>query len=307
MTDGTGTPLRSAYGLRIASALELPELPLAEAGDVPADVRIRFGVVAADGLPGEGRQLGPFLWAGPRTFWLEVPQVARYLIRNGNDICIDPAPGSDPDSLRVFLLGSGFGALLFQRGLLVLHGNAVRIGGQCMVCVGPSGAGKSTLAAAFLQRGYPVMADDVVPVDADCRALSGVPRIKLWQDAASQFGLDTGTLRRIRPGLEKFSLPVAIDADATALPVRWIYILSSSNHERDFVIRPIQGMQRFQPLRSNTYRMSYLQGMGLGGDHLGLVGRLAGRIHLAQVVRPVEGFTADALAGRILADIAAHP
>lgn len=300
-------PLRSAYGLRIASALDLPELPLAEAGDPPADVHVRFGAVEADGIPGEGQQLGPFLWAGPRTFWLEIPKVARYRIRDGSDICIDPAPGSDADSLRVFLLGSGFGALLFQRGLLVLHGNAVRIGDQCMVCVGPSGAGKSTLAAAFLQRGYPVLADDVVPVNADCRALPGVPRIKLWQDAASQFGIDTGGLRRIRPELEKFNLPLGADAGSAALPVRWVYILSSSNRERDFVIRPIQGMARFQPLRNNTYRVRYLQGMGLGGDHLGLIGRLAARIHLAQVVRPGEGFTADALAGRILADIAAHP
>ena len=157
-------------------------------------------------FPG-GRQLGPYLWTTNDQLWLHVPEVARYLVSRGESVVVDPDGDPDEDSLRVFLLGSALGALLFQRGYLVLHGNAVRVRDQCLICVGPSGAGKSTLAAEFMRRGHEVLADDVVPVAADCRILPGFPRIKLWQDAADRLAIETAGLRRIRPQLEKYQLP----------------------------------------------------------------------------------------------------
>ncbi len=297
--------LYSAYHLTILSELPLPELNAWEASNPPAepDIHIRLGRIPPNGLA-EGQQLGPFLWVSPLSLWLQVPHVARFLVTGGEEILIDPEPGIDEDSLRVFLLGSAFGALLFQRGHLVLHGNAIRIGDQCMVCVGHSGAGKSTLAAGFLRRGHEVLADDVVPVDADCRALPGFPRIKLWRDVSEKLAIDTTGLRRIRPNTEKFNLPVA--GSANPLPIRWIYILDS-DHIEAMKITPIQGMQRFQPLHNNTYRVRFLKGMVLKKEHLQLCGRLAGRIRLGRITRPRIGFTLDPMIDTILADIAENP
>ena len=50
---------------------------------------------------------------------------------------IDPendftAPGASSRNVRVFLLGSAFGALLHQRGLLPLHANAVEVDGRAV-------------------------------------------------------------------------------------------------------------------------------------------------------------------------------
>jgi hypothetical protein len=297
----------TCYSLNIASELPLPELldlP-AEFATSPADVEISLGAVAAGGLD-HGKQLGPYLWTTDQALWLEVPEVARFLISDGNRITIDPAPGIDEDSLRVFLLGSALGALLFQRGYLVLHGNAIRIGDQCMICVGHSGAGKSTLAAGFLQRGYQILADDVVPIDAQCRALPGFPRIKLWQDTAERLGIDTADLRRIRPDMHKFNYPLAQRFSEAPLPVRWVYILRS-HHEPEIRFEPIRGLERFNPLRANTYRVRFMVGMALRADHLQLCGQLAGRIHLNRVTRPDHGFQLDSLIDQILADIAANP
>lgn len=297
----------TAYNLSIASDIDLPELlpDRAESSALPADVRIRFADVQHQALV-DAQQLGPFLWANRENLLLEVPHVARFLVQNGNAIAIDPAPGIDEDSIRVFLLGSAMGALLFQRGQLVLHGNAIRIGDQCMVCVGHSGAGKSTLAAGFMQRGYEVLADDVVPVDQACRALPGFPRIKLWRDVADQLQIDTRGLRRIRPNLEKFNYPLGRQFAGQPLPIRWVYALGSDNIDQ-IRFDPIQGMQRFLPLHNNTYRMRFLQGMALKPEHLQLCGRLAGKIRLARVTRPKAGFGLDALIDQLLADMAAHP
>lgn len=297
----------TAYQLSIESDLPLPELT-ADASvnsTLPAQVHIKLGPVSPAGLP-DGEQLGPFLWGKRDTLWLSVPQVARFQIEHGHTIWVDPAPGVDEDSIRVFLLGSALGALLFQRGHLVLHGNAIRVGNQCMVCVGPSGAGKSTLAAGFLQRGHEVLADDVVPIDAECRALPGFPRIKLWQDAASNLAIDTGALKRIRPNMEKFNLPMQAQFAQEALPIRWIYILGNHNSD-DFKVEPIRGMQRFAPLRNNTYRLRYMQGMALSSTHMERCGQLAGRIHLARITRPKQGFQLETLIDHLLHDMAGHP
>ena len=294
----------NAYNLSIESELTLPEL-LPCLSTNSADVDIRIGSVRDDGIR-DGEQLGPFLWATTSALWLKVPHIARFLITDGNAITIDPEQGIDEDSIRVFLLGSALGALLFQRGYLVLHGNAIRIGDQCMVCVGHSGAGKSTLAAGFMQRGYEILADDVVPVDKDCQALPGFPRIKLWQDVADKLSIDTTGLRRIRPNTEKYNYPLGELFSQTALPIRWIYILSS-DHVEAIEFHHIQGMQRFLPLRNNTYRLSFLNGLGLKADHLKLCGQLAGQIRLTRLVRPKTGFKLDELIDHLIADMAANP
>ncbi|WP_295393067.1 hypothetical protein [uncultured Thiodictyon sp.] len=297
----------TCYGLTFVSDLALPELLAAAASAARSepDVQIRLGQVPTEGLT-DGRQRGPFLWVSPRALWLRVPRIARFLVSDGNLITIAPEPGVDEDSIRVFLLGSALGALLFQRGLLVLHGNAIRIGEQCMVCVGASGAGKSTLAAGFLRRGYEILGDDVIAVDADCRALPGFPRIKLWQDTAQRLHIDTAQLRRIRPALAKFNYPLASPVIGVPLPIRWVYILGS-HPLPDTRCEPIHGLERFTPLRNNTYRVRFLEGMALKREHLQLCGKLAGRIHLTRITRPERGFELDALVDRILADLAAHP
>lgn len=293
-----------AYNLNIESALPLPELYSGDETAVP-DVRINFGKLPEGGIE-DGTQLGPFLWVNTNALWLKVPHVATFMVTDGQNIVIDRAPGIDEDSVRVFLLGSALGALLFQRGHLVLHGNAIRIGDQCMICVGHSGAGKSTLAAGFMQRGYSILADDVVPVDADCNAIPGFPRIKLWQDVADKLEIDTNGLRRIRPNMEKFNLPVAHTGSGESLPIRWIYILGSDEREA-LRMEPIHGMQRFQPLFNNTYRVRFLDGMTLRPEHLKRCGQLAGLIRLVRVTRSRAGFCLDEMIDTLLADIAENP
>lgn len=304
----TGFYCYTCYGLALRSQIELPELQPLSTSSAHAnrpDIDIRLGEVAPGGLA-DGQQIGPWTWVHGPSLWLEIPRVARFLVSQGRDILIDPVPGIDEDSIRVFLLGSSLGALLFQRGYLVLHGNAIRIGDQCLVCVGPSGAGKSTLAAGFRQRGFLPLADDVVTVDAECRAVPGFPRLKLWQDAADRLAIDTLALRRIRPNTAKFHLPVP-DAGATELlPVRWVYILD--NDLVDTIrIDAIEGVDRFQPLYHNTYRVRFLNGMALKPAHLKLCGQLAGRIHLARLTRPRTGFTVEPMIDAILDDLARHP
>lgn len=292
----------TVYQLTLASELPLPELDEIEAMAAP-DVEI---VLAPVTLPPPAQALGPHLWADPQRLWLRIPEVAHFCVDDGRRITVAPAPGVDADSVRLFLLGSALGALLMQRHYLVLHGNAVAVDGQCLVCVGPSGAGKSTLAAALWQRGYPVLADDVVAINADGAALPGFPRIKLWQDSADHLQLPTTTLAAVRPGLAKFSQPLPPCDVAQPLPLRWVYLLEQ-HYRPDIVLTPVTGMARFPELSRNSYRPRFLEGLALKAVHLQQCARLSSHIRLVKVSRPRDGFLLDELVEHILADARAHP
>ncbi len=295
----------ACYGLHIASELIMPEMsPCNSAAAVP-DVHIRLAGLSATG-PANARQLHARLWVGDNVLRLHIPGIARYEVRDGREILLDAHPDADPLSLRLFLQGSALGALLMQRNYLVLHGNAIRVGDVCMICVGDSGAGKSTLAAAFLQRGHDILADDVVPIDENGFAIPGFPRIKLWQDAAEHLDIATTHLAPIQPGMDKFNLPLFRDEQAlTPLPVRWIYVLDW--HEAgDLRLEPIQGLARFTLLHKNTYRVGFLADPPARARHMTKCVRLAERVHMRRVMRPADkSLTPAQTAALLLADMAA--
>jgi HPr Serine kinase C-terminal domain len=291
------------YGLIAKSYWPLPECPEVPPGSEP-DICFNLGAVPSEGIAGG---VGDAWEQATETeFWMDVPDIARYWVREGREIIIEPYPEADTASIRVYLLGSAIGALLFQRGLLLIHGNAIEVNGACLVCVGDSGAGKSTLAAAFLQSGYRLLADDVVPVTEAGLATPGFPRIKLWGDAARQFGIATDGLRRIMPDMDKYNVPLGERYCTLSLPVKWVYVLEPSEQD-DFACLPYEGMARFEPLHENTYRVHFLEYMAKKPRHLQQVAALAGQIRMARIRRPQAGFRLNELVQFILADVERHP
>ena len=290
-----------AFALHIHSELAFPELlPSPYAPSV--DVSILFGHVSASGLDTPNKPRGLFYQVTQSELWLHVPNVARFLIRHGNQIIIDPMIGVDEDSIRVFILGSCMGALLMQRDLFLLHGNAIKVGDHCISFVGHSGAGKSTLSGAFFKRGYSILADDVCAVSEAGDVLPSFPQIKLWFDAAKQLDIDTQGLRRIRPLIEKFAVPLALQFQREALPLKMVYVLHAHNKD-EFNFSTLTGMQKLQPLRVNTYRKNYLTGLGKDRCHFDRCARIASKISLVRINRPNDGFKLDALVDLVQQDL----
>jgi len=111
-----------AYGLNIHTDLVCPELPRHPHPINDPDVTIIL-------LPHESGTLRPLpdccYEVQPGYFRLDVPGVARYRVEEGKRIIIEPLANASPEKVRLFLLGSTMSALLYQRGLLPLHGSAV--------------------------------------------------------------------------------------------------------------------------------------------------------------------------------------
>jgi hypothetical protein len=154
--------------------------------------------------------------------------VGELLVQDGNQIVITPATGADEEALRLFVVGAGFGVLLHQRGLLVLHGSAVAIDGSVVGFLGAKGWGKSTTAMALHRRGHTVISDEllVIRFHGEDRALvmPGSSPIKLWPDALLSVGGDPDKAVPVRPGLKKYFVPESSMVD-TELPLRSLCLL----------------------------------------------------------------------------------
>src|SRR6266566_3927655 len=98
------------FGLNICSDIQCNSL-LPGRGD--PDVHVRLGPVPEQ-LSHYSAE-GVLYQASTRQFLLKINHIARYLVSNGSEIIVDPAPGAEMDAVRLFLFGSVFGAMLHQR------------------------------------------------------------------------------------------------------------------------------------------------------------------------------------------------
>jgi hypothetical protein len=288
------------YDLVIRSDFELRELgadPVEPSTSV--DVVIQRGPVGA--RPATAVELPWGLWRDGDVCGVDIPEVARYEVSRGERIVVDCHPQADERDVRLYLLGTMLGAILMQRGHLVLHGNAIRVGSSVAVVVGRSGAGKSTLAAEFARRGLDLLSDDVVPVDASGNALPGYPRIKLWDDALEALGHDTDAYERITSKHAKFHVPIS-RGRLDALPLSWVYVLETHDGP-ELELSEASGVEAFELLHEHTYRRELLADRDASWQHLQQCASVAKRARVVRVHRPALTMTAAATADAILADI----
>jgi len=164
------------------------------------------------------------------------------------------------DDTVAYLLGPVLGFVLRLRGVVALHGSAVDIGGTAIALIGPHGAGKSTAAAAFAQRGCPVLCDDVVALMPDAAgflALPGYPHLRLWEQSAQALFSDAEELPQITPSWEKRYLDLkarGYEFSSGALPLSAIYLLSDRVPQLPGArIELITGASALIALVANTY------------------------------------------------------
>jgi hypothetical protein len=288
----------TAHGLQIDSEVPLPGL-LPGLSQEP-DVRIRYGSVPL-ALPNPQAESGNFQ-AAPDTFLLGVPDVGRFLVEKGQDILIERFPNCQEDLLQLFLLGSAFGALLHQRGLLVMHASTIQTDRGAVLFVGDSGHGKSTLLAALVQRGYAMLADDVTAISVESPsgpvAYSSFPRLRLCADAAVRLNYPVEDLQRVRSwDAEKYTVPVTRFC-ANPLPVHAIYSLRV--HEApEILLEPVSTVQRFAIVAANTYRYRFLKALGLSKMHFHAATRLASAVQVRSLTRPASPYLLDELVDRL--------
>ena len=253
----------------------------------------------------------PLYEASFGQFLLKIEGVARYLVCDGERICVDIAPGADLDAVSVLLDTSVFAALLYQRGILPLHASAIATARGGVILAGPSGCGKSTLAGAFHQRGFTVIADELCAIDLTGSDMSRVPEllpanpaILLWADALDRLGLERSMLRREQSSVEKFILPLRHGFASEPVPVCAIYVLDVATSGGPAIV-PVTGVEKIRLLAGNVYRGQIVKGMSLSTRLFRQIHHIARHIPVARVVRPAGEFGVGELIHLLEGDFAA--
>jgi hypothetical protein len=242
-------------GLAVASEIPLPGLIAGEADPAAADVAIRAGGVPHE-LPGATAS-GPNWQLSGDRFAIEIPGIVRLLITGGREIVFELEAGVTLAEAAIFISGTGFGLLLHQRGSIVLHASAVRVGGGAVLFCGPSGAGKSTLAASLVGKGYDLVTDDFCAVtlrgDGSLRVQPDGRQLKLWQYSIDRLELAGRRAAPVRPQIEKYYVePRAVSVEP--LPLAALYVLSEARANLAPGISAPNIVDRGLIVRRNAYR-----------------------------------------------------
>jgi hypothetical protein len=241
-------------GLSVSSDIVLPGLIAGEPNAIP-QVTIRRGRVPEALL--EPTATGPTWQVARNKFLLSIPNIARFLLEDGQRIVFAPETEASAEDVPIFILGTVFGILLHQREQIVLHASAVEVNGRAVVFCGPSGAGKSTLAAALVQRGYRLITDDVCTITLSDAAPPMVHpdgrQFKLWAQGIQKLELESVRREPVRGCLEKFYVEPR-DATDVALPLAAIYALQNVSHTDELSIERPSVVDSALLLRCNAYR-----------------------------------------------------
>lgn len=240
----------TAFGLTLHSRLRIPHLlPAADAS--PPDVTISIQDLSAHPI-----EYGYCRIRKPELLFAYA-EAGRFRVTKGSSIEIDPVDGCTEALLGAYVMGSGMGAILHQRGYLPLHGSCVTNGDQTILITGDSGAGKSTLAAEFLAHGWQLLTDDVAAVareDTIPVVQASYPSQKLWQDSMQRYERSAKDVHSLYVDAtrEKFGVQVLASFHVGACPLTMLVRLLPTTAPCH--IEPIEGITKVDQLLRNTYR-----------------------------------------------------
>jgi hypothetical protein len=315
----------SIYGLGIVTNSQIPGVP--DSPIASEDLRIYFGSLPAWLLELNAAQAEACYVAdyksecgepALRVFRLLDGEYYRFDYADDTTILIDRsgskvwaewvAPLTLEDT-ATYLLGPVLGFVMLLRGIVCLHASAIAIGDEAIAFVGPAGSGKSTTAAAFAERGYSVLAEDVVTLDdRGDRFLvrPGYPCIRLWPPAVKAlYGSETH-LPRLTPNWDKCYLDLSGRFQGAPLPLAAIYQLGERRH--DTVAPFVESLDRaggLMALVANTYATK-LMDRQMRAREFELLTRVVGNVPLRRVTPNADPARINDLCVTILNDIKEH-
>lgn len=224
-----------AYGLSIASEIPLP--PLKPTATTTVDLTIRREKLP-ESPPLDSTKIyraalnARFAQKGPDCLWLDWSPLVSFMALEGKELLVDTTQ-TDEELVSLFTLSEALGLILFQKGLFLLHGSAVRIGNKGVVFLGEPGAGKSTTVAACVQKGYTVISDDMVCIHANetgnLLLIPAFSQLKIWQNTIDGLQLHQEKMAPVREGVDKFSWHDSIKFEENAVPLTEIFVLLPPN------------------------------------------------------------------------------
>ncbi len=213
---------------------------------------------------------------------------------------------------ELFLLGTVLSLWLEKQGIPALHASAVVVEGKTIVFLGNKGNGKSSLAAAFMQQGYPLLTDDILPVEHAAGGFlgrPGYPQMRMWGNEADYFLGGSENLEIVHPVYPKFRVPVGAGGfgifsdmpqtiDCFYLPVR-----RDAQGNAEIEIDPVSPAEAVIELLRHSFVSHFIEALGLQAQRLFLLSGLARRVPMRRIAYPSGFERLPAVRRAILEDI----
>jgi hypothetical protein len=276
------------FGLNIESEIKFPELLPATFNR--SHLKISIGKTP-DKLEGDDVVHKVRMSASPSEYLLDVNNVARYYAGHGNTIVIEPYPGSDIESVRLFMLSNAMAAILHQQNKIPLHASGIVTEAGLVLFTGPSGIGKSTTVYGLMQHGYKLFTDDVCVLNYDAitstvEAVASYPMMKLWENTFEKISASPiDKTYRVRPELPKYGVFQHDQFTTARFPVSHIFILKSHNLSTDYSCHLLNKVEAFKALQQNTYRRGQVDIMNLRQAHFQMITKLTEQVAVYEVKR----------------------
>lgn len=253
-----------AYGIPIISSVEFPAFVECYDKINAKPIYVSQGKVP-ETLRETALEEKPFSVFNENELLYAVPNVARYYVRNGEEIIIEPLEG-DWSEILLFFYSNCMAAALFQRNLIPFHVSGVFINeNKVLLFAAPSRTGKSTTSVMLQQKGYAPFTDDTAILcveDGKCFAQASYPMIRLWQNSITQQTVFEGNSKQcIRTDIEidKYGFMFHHQFVPEKVEVVGIVFLEAEGNE--ILIKKNKLNLAIQHLGNNIYRKQWLNGM----------------------------------------------
>jgi hypothetical protein len=317
----------AAYGVTLACDHAIPGLAVLPR-EAAADVMVKLGrlpptLEPAELMRAEPRYVSSYLdadgtpvlklWkADPRYFLLRYCEGIQFAVDEaGTEIWGNGPEKLSLDHTALYLRGPVMSFVLGLRGLVCLHASAVVIDGRAVGFAGPPSAGKSTTAAAFTQRGFAGLSDDILAISANGGGFvvqPGYPRLCLWPGSAAALGRPMDDLPRLVPDDEKRYIQLEPGNGSfhdEPAPLGAIYILSPrAAGSCEAGVAGLQGADELLSLLANNYGTGLLD-RERRAKEFAVLGRVANEVPVRKAHAPRDPGSLGELCDVILRDFRA--
>ena len=223
-------------------------------------------------------------------------RVAEYHRRFPEDYSYEQVESYQHMVIEIYLLGYVFACWLEWRGTPALHASAVVVEGSAAAFLSTGGGGKSSNAVALMQAGYPLLTDDILPVECSggkFMGRPGYPQMRMWPEQAQHFVGRYEDLDIVHPAFSKRRVPVDESGFGnfcgTAQPLACLYLPERRDPEqwgKRIKIEPVPRREAVMTLIGNSFVPAVVEALGLHPHRLGFFSQMVARVSPRRVVYP---------------------
>ena len=282
------------YGIGVVSEVKIYHLEQYTGDRV--DVKIHYG--QADDDIKEYLQKGINSTMSKTRVWF-TNDVGIFVIKNGNEVLIEPKEGASEDDVASFVLGWCIAFLFQQREIPAIHCSALEMKGGAVLIAGNSGAGKSTIALGLQQRGYRYLVDDIAMVDIQGGMCiqPAFPMQKVCRNVAET--MDSNTLYYVNEKKDKFAYRNQDNFCSESRKLAAMFYLNKHSGEA-VVCERLTGVKKWNTVAQNLFLRDAYTSLGMPKEELDRCLAIAGSVEIYEISRPEGKDTVEEICEKMI-------